>query len=106
MQQKLKEISDQSAIDSGVFVLLGLPGSGKSTVTSEVLRGKNSFIRAFDLYLVISPSKMPEIEIDDTYYSQTLSIAWLGDRLTKIVDLTSGMKSRVRLLIVMDDCVS
>lgn len=56
-------------IDSGVFVLLGLPGSGKSTITSEIIRGKNSFIRGFDLYLVISPSKMPEIDIDETYYS-------------------------------------
>lgn len=47
---------------NGVFVLLGLPNSGKSTVTSEILLNKNDFIAGFDMYLVFSPSVLPGIE--------------------------------------------
>lgn len=62
MQKQLQGNKAFELVKNGVFVLLGLPNSGKSTVTSEILLNKNDFIAGFDMYLVFSPSVLPGIE--------------------------------------------
>lgn len=107
MQKLIDGVSTFPSLDAGVFVLLGRPGSGKTTLTSSILLGSSGFAGKYDFYLIISPSRMPGIDYDDAFHSSILNLAWLAERISTIgsIIVNSTEKKTYSLAIVFDDCI-
>lgn len=79
-QSSLGKIEGKNShtIQSGVFVLCGKPGSGKTTTATKIIQGKFPVIPEFDFYLVLSPTMMPGVEFSDEFRCDTVDLKWLA----------------------------
>jgi len=64
------------------MLVVGKPGSGKTTVIRDVLTDKQFYKKKFDHVLLVSPSanKM-EVPVHKDNMNQVFSIKWIEDRL-------------------------
>jgi len=94
-------------MDDGVMLILGKPGSGKSTIISKILRTKCAYGGNFDFYIVVSPSGIPDCNLNEEYTCDSLNMGWIMERLSSIAELIPTLKQErtIRIMIVFDDVV-
>ena len=92
---------------SFVALIIGIPGSGKSSLIECLITNEKLYLRAFNQILFITPTKIGElILIEDENWWPRLNPKWLYGKIEKQNELGKLNDEIRQILIVLDDCVS
>ena len=81
----LSEKERQYLLPHFMMIIVGKPGSGKTSTIKQLLNDRNFYFQKFDDVLILSPSatKM-EIKVKKENMSQIFDIAWIEEKLLAI----------------------
>jgi Poxvirus A32 protein len=92
---------------SFVALIIGIPGSGKSSLIECLITNEKLYLRAFNQILFITPTKIGDlILIEDENWWPRLNMKWLHDKIDKENEIGKLNNETRQILIVLDDCVS
>lgn len=84
-------------------VIVGAPGSGKTSLIEDMLYNTKCLYKKFDLVLFVIPYiEAFTIEIPEDRHTSTLSISWIKDR----IEQEKQIRNIPRVLVILDDVVS
>lgn len=84
-------------------LIVGPPGSGKSTLMGDMLYNVKALYKKFDYSLFLAPYREAfDIQIPDNRFNESLSIDWIYDRVANERDL----RGITNCVVFIDDFVS
>lgn len=78
--------------DSFAGLIVGKPGSGKSTLIEKMLNHDKCLQGKFDIVLIISPTRIGGIKYNQEYWTKEFSIQWILQRAAHFRDLNDYEK--------------
>lgn len=97
-----QEENVQMLPDSFMGLLIGKPGSGKSTLIEKLLSNKNCLHKKFDLVLFMAPYEIGKLKLYEDRKTETLNINWIYDKINQ----EKQIRPVKNCLVIIDDLVS
>lgn len=84
---------------SFITLLIGPPGSGKTTMIKQLLYNKDIFYQKFDKVFFVTPSVIDGINMDASNWSKSLSTEWMEKKVSECMDMKN-------ICFILDDVAS
>jgi len=65
-------------------LIVGRPGCGKSHLLYELLKNKDLYFRKFNFVYFISPSKIGDIELNESICNKNFDLTWIFKQINNL----------------------
>lgn len=102
-KKAVKSFEPQEMIpESFCGLIVGKPGSGKSTLIKMMLHDPHAFGKKFDLVLFLAPYPISDLDLKEDRLHNTLDLPWIYER----IEYFKQFKKVGKVLVIIDDLIA